>query len=259
MKQKTFYYKDEVNDDFAKTHLKRPNIDENYKFIRSNKVNNFFSALLYYIICVPILATVSKIDGVKVKGRYKLKAFRNKPIFIYANHTSYLDSFVIQSLVCGYKRTNIIGYSDATTIPIAKHIARAAGYLPIPSTPKATAKFLDAIRYYTEHNQNILIYPEAHIWPTYTKIRPFLKTSFHYPAKLHVPVIPIVTVYRKSKLSKHPKMTLVVGDPIYPIDDLNDNENKQYLRDSCYEQMRKISSFYNQYEYHKFVNSSNIQ
>jgi 1-acyl-sn-glycerol-3-phosphate acyltransferase len=253
MTKKVYYYTDEINEDFAKIGLKRPKIDENYKFIRKNKWNNFWSGVLYYCIAIPVLYLVAIFKGVRIKNKRNLKVFKNKGIFIYANHTSYLDAFLIQVLACGRKRTNIVGYSDATTIPFVKHLCRALGYLPIPTTIKGTQKFLEAIEYYIKKRQNILIYPEAHIWPTYTKIRPFPKTSFHYPAKLRTPIIPVVTVYRKSKISDHPKMTLVVGQPIYPKDNLSDAENKVYLRDRCYEQMVYISSSFHQYEYHKFI------
>lgn len=258
MSKKTFYYSDEVHEDFAELNLNRPIIDENYKYLRKNKVNNFFSAILYYMIAKPFLSLIAIESGVRVKNKKNIKPFKNKGLFIYANHTSYLDAFVIQARVSGFKRTNIIGYSDTTSIFLAKHIARACGYLPVPSTLKASKKFMDAIDFYIEHGQSILIYPEAHIWPTYTKIRPFEKTSFHYPAKLKTPIIPVVTVYRKSKITSHPKMTLVIGTPIYPKNELSDAENKQYLRDACYNQMVEISSSYNQYEYHKFIKKDEI-
>lgn len=253
MKQKVFYYTDEVHEDFAELGLERPKIDENYKFIRKSKINNFFSGFVYYCLAKPILGLIALCMGVKVKNKKNIKPFRKKGLFIYANHTAYIDAFVIQVLAGGFKRTNIIGYSDASSIPFAKHICRACGYLPLPSTLKASQKFMEAIKYYVDHGQSILIYPEAHIWPTYTKIRNFEKTSFHYPAKLRTPIIPIVTVYRKSKISSKPKMTLVVGEPIYPREDFNDVQNKTYLRDECYNQMVKISSSYNQYQYHKFI------
>ena len=253
MISKTYYYHDEINDDFAPLNLNRPTIDEHYKYIRKNKINNFFSYILYFWIVKPILSFIAICMGVKVKNKKNLKPFKHKGLFIYANHTSYIDAFVIQALVGGHKRTDIIGYSDATSIPVAKHIARACGYLPIPSTLKGSLKFMEAIEFYIKKGESILIYPEAHIWPQYTKIRPFSKTSFHYPSKLNTPIIPVVTVYRKSKISKNPKMTLVVGTPIYPKSDFDVNQNKTYLRDSCYNQMVKISSSYNQYEFNKFI------
>lgn len=256
-KNKVFYYSDELNEDFATTSLKRVEVPDNYKYIRSNKINNFFSWILFYLIAKPILSLYSLFIGVKVTNRKNLKLVKNTGCFIYANHTSYIDAFIIQARLIRGKRTNILGYSDTTTIPIVKHIARACGYLPIPSSIKGTKSLMDAISYYVNKNQDILIYPEAHIWPKYTKIRPFLKTSFHYPSKLKKPILPIVTVYRKSKISKKAKMNLVVGTPIYPKDELNDAENKSYLRDECYKQMCEISSSYNQYSEYTYIKKEN--
>lgn len=256
MNKKVYYFSDEINDDFAPLGLERPKIDENYKYIRKNPFNVFFSAIVYYCLAKPILSFIAICMGVKVKNRKNIKPFRKRGLFIYANHTSYLDAFVIQAFVGGFKRTNILGYSDASAIPFVNHICKACGYLPIPSTLKGTQKLMEAIEYYVERGQSILIYPEAHIWPTYTKIREFSKTSFHYPAKLKTPIIPIVTVWRKSKISKNPKMTLVIGEPIYPKSELNDNENKIYLRNKCYEQMKNISSSYNQYEFNVFIDTN---
>lgn len=253
MKRRVFYYEDEKTADFAKTKLRRPKLDEQYKYLNKNKFLNFLSNILYYCLCIPILGLISIFMGVKVKNKKDIKKYKHLSLFIYANHTSYLDAFIIQTRIFNFKRTNIIGYSDATSIPIVKNIVKSAGLIPIPSTNKGMKNFIEAIKYLIDKGQNILIYPEAHIWPTYTKIREFDKTSFHYPAKFNVPILPIVTVYRKSKLSKKPKMTLVVGELITPNLDLSEFENKQYLHDECYNQMVKISNSFNQYRFNRFI------
>ena len=98
-----------------------------------------------------------------------------------------------------------------------------------------------------------MIYPEAHIWPYYTKIRPFVSASFKYPAKLKAPIIPITNCVRKSKLSKKPKITMYIGKPVYPQDNLSVNENKDYLRDECYKVMCETAAKYSTYEYIKYV------
>ena len=42
-KSKTIYWKDELHDDFDELVLSRPSVPQNYKYIRSNPINNFFS------------------------------------------------------------------------------------------------------------------------------------------------------------------------------------------------------------------------
>jgi hypothetical protein len=48
----------------------------------------------------------------------------------------------------------------------------------------------------------IMIFPEAHIWPYSTHIRPFGDESFVYPAELGAPVLAIATTYRPRKIFK---------------------------------------------------------
>ena len=249
------YYSDELNDDFDDIGLDRPPVPENYKYKRTNPFNNFLSNALYYLVAAPVLSTVCFFSGVKVKNRKNIKLIKKCGGYIYANHTSFLDMFMYQVRVVGYvKRTNVIGFSDTTTIPIVKNLARALGYIPIPTDIKGQAKFMDALKFYSNKNQFILIFPEAHIWPYYTKIRPFVSASFHYPAKFNKPVIPVTTVYRKGRFkNSKPKPTLIVGDPIYPKEELTLKENKEYLRNECYNQMVKASESYDQYEYFKYV------
>ena len=104
---------------------------------------------------------------------------------------------------------------------------------------------LDCFKYYLYNKkQDILIYPEAHIWPYYTKIRPLRAAAFHYPAKFNVP--------RKRKNSK-PRKALVIGKPIVPKKDLSVSENKVYLRNETQKAMDTIASSYNQVEYIKYI------
>lgn len=257
MKEKVIYYTDELNDDFEKTSLKRPELPANYKFKRTNKINNFFSDALYYCIAKPVFKVFNFFSGVRIHDSKKLKEYKNQGMFIYSNHTSFFDVFTIQSCVVKHKRVNIVGYTDASTIPVAKHLCRALGYIPLPSSLKGYKDFIEALRWYTvEMKQDVLIYPEAHIWPYYTKIRPFLDSSFHYPAKFNVPILPIVSTFRKRKFFKKPGIDIRIGEPIYPQEALTTTQNKKYLRDECYKQMVDISSSVEQYEYIKYVKKS---
>ncbi|HBS10324.1 MAG TPA: hypothetical protein DEA28_01105 [Firmicutes bacterium] len=249
------FYEDSSKDDFMKTNLPRPEVPLNYKYIRNNPINVFFSNILYYLIAKPILGLYCILRGVKVKNRKNLKEVRKKGCFIYANHTSIFDMFDIQSLVIRGKRTYLIGYSDMTSVPIAVNICNALGYLPLPLNDfRCARKFLDSLDYYVnKKHQNVLIYPEAHVWPFYTKIRDFPSASFHYPAKLNAPVIPIVTTYRKVLFFKKPRLTINVGRVIYPKEGATIKENRDYLYNECYKQMVNISSSVKQPNYFKYV------
>ena len=250
--KKIIYYKDELNDDFSDLGLKRPKLDEDFKFIRSkNPIYTFFAGWLFYLVAKPLFYTINFFRGIRYHNVKKLKKFKKVGCFIYQNHTTFYDMWTVTACVVRGKRTNVIGFSDTTSMKFVHFFARQLGYIPIPDSFRTTINFQKALDYYiNDKHQNILIFPERHVWPLYTKIRPYNSASFHYPAKLKAPVIPITTTYRKRKLFKKPGIDIWVGDAVYPKEELSLKENKEFLRDECYKQMCEISLNTPQEEYY---------
>ena len=257
--QKThiIYYKDELNDDFNELeNVSRPQVKSSYKYLHTNPFRRFLDGFLYYVIAKPILGVYCLFHGIRWKGKKNLKLLKHSGAFLYGNHVAITDAFKFQSFIIHLKKVNIIGYSDASSIPVARSLVKALGYLPIPYDRENMIKLKDAAETLTKkRKQYVLIYPEAHIWPYYTKIRPFKSVSFHYPAEANVPVVPFVTTWRKSRFSKKPRQLVIFGRPIYPDETKTVSENKQYLRDRCYEEMVKMSQEYPQIEYIKYIKS----
>ena len=83
----------------------------------------------------------------------------------------------------------------------------------------------------------ICIYPEAHIWPFYTKIRPFADTSFKYPLQYKTPVFCFTNVYQKRRFSKNPRMVTYVDGPFFADENLPPKERRKVLRDAVYQKM----------------------
>lgn len=252
-KQRVIYYKDELNDDFGEVGLSRPAIPENYKYIRSG-VGKFFSDALYYLIAYPILRVFCLFAGVRIKGKKKLKPLK-KGYFLYGNHTGLIDAITPAVMIASPKRANIVAYTDAMTIPVARRVLKPLGYMPVSDKLSDLKKLYKAIDYYLEHKQCIAIYPEAHIWPYYTGVRKFLSTSFRYPAKAGAPVVPFFSTFRKSKFSEKPKMTINIGDPIYPDPSLSVAENTERFAKMTYEYMLNCSATLPNYEYIKYIKS----
>lgn len=255
----TIYYEDELNDDFEKTNLKRIDIPEDFVYTPKSKWYKCFSNFIYFGIAVPILSLVTWCYGIKVKGKENLKKLNGENCFIYSNHTSFLDVFDIQVRVFPFKRTDILGYTDSLSNKFLGWITKILGYMPIPDSPRTFRKFQQALETrVSKMNRNVIIYPEAHIWPYYNDIRPFISTSFKYPAKLNRPIVPITACYRKSKISKHAKITLYISEPIYPQEYLSVNENKEYLRDECYKEMKRVSEKYSTYKFVNYVKKEGV-
>ena len=158
--------------------------------------------------------------------------------------------------LCFGKRVNIVGYTDSLTVPVLKNVVKQLGFLPLPlgQDPENKAALIEAMRYYVhKKHQIVLIYPEAHIWPYYTKIRNFKVQTMKYPAIINAPVLPIVTTWRKVWWSKHPKQTVKIGTVIMPNAELTQEENIDYLYNETLSQMRALSESEKQFEYIKYI------
>ena len=114
---------------------------------------------------------------------------------------------------------------------------------------------MKAVERRVNHHHPIVVFPEAHIWPYYTKIRPFKSTAFKYPIKYNVPAFCFTTTYQKRKFSKKPKITVYVDGPFYPDSNLRGKEQEIELRNQVYECMveRSKNSTDEYYKYYKRV------
>lgn len=248
-KSKTIYWKDELNDDFDEVGLKRPSVPKRYRYLRRFHVSAW---LTYYLLAKPILGLYCFFHGIRVKGKENLKKLKKTGYFLYSNHVAITDVFKFASYAIGAKRVNIIGYSDALSLKIIRPLIRGLGYLPIPDDLENMKKLKDAVHKLVDKKEIVLIYPEAHIWPYYTKIRNFKDVSFSYPAEFNKPVLPAVTIWR-GKQGKKPKQTIIFGKPIFPNPELTPLENKKFLHEQCLLEMKEISNKYPQVEYIKYI------
>ena len=257
--KKVIYYKDLLNDDFAGTNIKEKRVDGKYKYIHKNIFWRLGSFLFYHIFAFPFLAFyVRFIAGVRFKyeNKKELKALKSK-YFLYGNHTGVIDAY-IPSMIAFPRKSRIITSPDAVAIKGVASAARLLGALPVPTTTTAYKNFINAIEYYYNTRSPIVIYPEAHIWPYYTDIRPFVDTSFSYPIKLNAPVVAFVTTYKQptNKLHKT-KRTVYISKPFYPDPEKSVKEARKELRDKVYNWMKETVTKYSTYNYIEYIKVEN--
>lgn len=252
MENKTFFYTDELNDDFAEENIKHIDIDSNYKYIHKNPFWNIASFIVYRIIAMPIAFIYSKIAyGLEFKNKEALKKCKDTGYFIYGNHTQkVLDTF-IPTLGNFPKKCYIVAHPDNVAMPFLGNFNKMMGGFPIPSDIKATKNFLDAMEKYINKKRVIYIYPEAHVWPYYSKIRNFVSTSFKYPVKLNKPVFSFTTTYKKRD-GRKPKIIVYIDGPFYPNKELSIKKSQEELRDKVYNQMC-IRAQNTDVEYYKYI------
>lgn len=237
--RKIIYYTDELNEEFSTAKIKPRVIDENYKYIHKNPLWNFCSYALQNFISMPIKVLYQKIKfKLKYVGKEKLKPYKKQGYFIYVNHTQPFADTFIPSVAVYPKRNFLIVNPENVSMKGMHTLVEMLGAIPIPSNKEAMKNFLGTIEKRIKSNYSITIYPEAHIWPYYTKIRPFKAVSFKYPIKFDTPSFCITNTYQSyGKNNKKIKMVSYVDGPFYPNEVLPIKERQQDLRDRVYNKM----------------------
>lgn len=239
---KIIYFKDEINDEFSGFVSETKKIDKNYKYINNNffyKIKEFFA---YRIIATPIAFLYDKIKfRRKIVNKKILK--KVKGAFIYGNHTQTIyDAFNPPILVFPKKNYTIVNPANLGIKFIGKFVPILGG-LPVPDDLASYKNFLNAVKHFS-NKSFITIYPEAHIWPYYTSIRPFSSKSFKYPIEFNKPAFCFTNVYVKRKFSNKPKIVTYIDGPFYAEGD-NLKEKQEDLRNKIYTNMLERSKLNN--------------
>ena len=251
--KKTIYYTDELNDEFSKVQMKPRVIDEKYKYLHKNIFWNLAHFLVQNVLSVPIKVLYAKLKfRIKYIGKEKLKKYKKEGYFVYANHTQVFADTFLTSNVIYPKRNYLIVNPENVSMKFLGNFVQMFGAIPIPTGRDGMKNFLTAIKYHIQKGHSITIYPEAHIWPYYTKIRPFKSVSFKYPIELDKPVFCITNTYQKRGKNKV-KITSYIDGPFYPDEGLKIKEATEQLRNEVYDAMiarsKNSNIEYIKYEY----------
>lgn len=259
-KQKIIYYNDELNEEFSTAKIESRIIDEHYKYIHKNIIWNISSFILQNILSVPIKYLYAKLKfKIKYIGKEKLKPYRKIGYFVYGNHTqAFADTFLISNIL--YPKINyLIVNPENVSIKYLGNIVQMLGAIPIPSNIKAMKNFLNSIENKIKKGNSVTIFPEAHIWPYYTKIRPFKSVSFKYPVQLKTPVFSVTNTYQSyGKNNNKVKIISYIDGPFFPDEDIkNIKKRQENLRNKVYDIMVSRSKNSN-IEFIKYKKKSNL-
>ena len=242
--QKVIYYKDELNDEFSEAKIEPREIDEHYKYIHKNPIWNICSYLVQNVFSIPIKVGYAKIKfKFKVMGKEKLSPYKKQGYFIYGNHTQAFGDTLFISNAVYPKKNFLIVNPENVSMKFLGNFVQMLGAIPIPTKRSGMKNFLEAICDKIKKGYSVTIFPEAHIWPYYTKIRPFKSVSFKYPVELNTPVFCATNTYQsyKTKLGgkNNDKIQIVmyIDGPFFPDMNLNPKERKEDLRNKVYEAM----------------------
>ena len=236
--QKVIYYEDELNDEFSSAVIKAKKIDDDFVYDRRGPFRAVTRFFWYRVVATPLafLYVKLKLRG-RAVGREKLKAYRRTGFFMYGNHTQAIGDPLTPNVICFPKRVSFIVHPNNVSMPLLGRITPTLGAIPIPDTLGAYRNFMKCIEHRIESHHAVVIYPEAHIWPYYTKIRPFPDTSFTYPAKSGTPVFCFVNTYQKQGRRGRARMVTYIEGPFEPDISLPVKKRVSDLRNRVYDAM----------------------
>ena len=236
-KRKTIFYTDECHEEFSNVSIVPKKIDENYIYLHG-RIWNFVSYLVQNLFSMPIKVIYAGVKfHIEYVGKEKFRYCKDKGYFIYANHTQPFGDTFIPSLANFPKRNFYIVSPENVSMPGLGSIVGLLGAIPVPCNFGGMKNFLNSIEQIVQKNDSITIYPEAHIWPYYTHIRPFGAVSFRYPVMYSSPVYVLTNTYHRRGRGDKVKIVTYIDGPFYPDETLKIKERQQKLRDRVYECM----------------------
>lgn len=253
-KQRVIYYKDLKNDDFSGTNITIQPLSDTYKYLHRNPLWHLAANFVYFVIAKPLFVLITKLYcHQKYANKKLMKQAKKTGAVLYGNHTALLADAFVPNLVFSFRRNYIVVSPETLSIKGIKTLLAYLGAMPLTERLALKKKFIKAMEHHLDKKKLITIYPEAHIWPYYTKIRPFDEASFKYAALFHKPVYAMTNCYQKRRFGKKPKIVTYFDGPFYPNPESNTKDNAVYLRNQVYNAMVERTEKYSTYAYIKYV------
>ena len=255
MTRKIIYYDDASADDFAGNGIQAKAVPADFPYVRRGPLRAAAEFVLYRLIATPLIFLIAKIGfGLKIRNRGVMKKLRGTGCFLYGNHTQGMMDAYTPTLIAFPKHAHIVTGPEAVSPPLLRTLVPMLGGIPLPGTLAGFRPFREAVSARIRQKRAVTVYPEAHIWPWYTGIRPFPDGSFQYPVREQVPAVAFVTTYRRRKVFRNlwPCLTVTLSEPFYPDPSLSPAEAKRKLRDEVYEFMARTAGSPGNYAYREY-------
>lgn len=240
MKEKIQFY-ESFSDDVVENSGQDFSLPEAYVWIKNGVAPRLCSGLLYGIARAAGFFYCRFGLHASVKNRRVFRTWKKQGYFLYANHTQPLGDVFLPAFANPAKRVYTIVSPANLGLPVIGRLLPCLGALPVPSGFCQMKRFLQAIAERVRAGNSVVVYPEAHVWPYYTKIRPFPATSFRFPVENRTPAFAMTTTYEKRRWGKKPKLTVYLDGPFWPDETLSKKEQQKKLRDEIFACMERRS------------------
>lgn len=233
------FYEDELHDEFSTAVITPRRIDGSWVYIHRSPWKRFTHFFWYRLVATPLAFLYLKLKfRHKVVGRRLLPRGKRAGYFLFGNHTQAIGDALLPHMLTYPKHAYTVVHPNNVSMPVLGRITPSLGALPLPDDLASAKNFADAIRTRVTEGSAVVIYPEAHIWPYYTGIRPFPSDAFSYPIRCGAPVYCFTNTYQKRRFSKKPRIVTYVDGPFLPDPALRGAARRQELRDRVYATMQ---------------------
>ena len=236
MKENKKYYYKSYEDDFVTSKNQEYKLPDNYKWIHNNLFYRFFSCILYRVAKLCGFIYCKFFLHIKIENKEVLEKYKKQGYFVYGNHTQPIGDVFIPAMLSS-KRIYTIASPSNIGVPIIGPLLPMIGILPIPEDFGKMKYLLEAIKLKINQKNAIIIYPEAHVWPYYTNIRPYKNTAFKFPVENESISFCMTTTYYKRKHGKKPGIKVYIDGPFEIDNSLSKKDNKEKLCKEIYKCM----------------------
>jgi len=224
--------------------------DANYPYVDRSKRFLLKQDLLRVLLRVIVFPLCTIRLGLKIEGRENLKKHRdllNKGVVSVSNHVHMWDYLAINKAIRPI-RPNVLSWAPDINGEFGTLI-RLTGGIPIPETGiPATKAYLRAVqKLLTENHEWLQIYAEGSMWEFYAPVRPFKTGAIRIAIDCDRPVLPMGFSFRqpgwirKTVFRQIAKLTLRIGEPIYPNADLPITERRKEMTVRCHEAVCRLA------------------
>lgn len=253
---KVYEYKS-FDDDVVTSSGQNFELPEDYRHIRDKRWERLWSSVILGIFRIVAWAWLRWGLNASFVGRKKfLEVSNDKGFFVYGNHTQEFGDPMI-AIALGFRpvrrKVSAVCSPSNLGVPVVGHLLPYLGAIPIASGLNGLRKTEEAIHWCCDRARPVVVFPEAHVWPWYTGIRPYSSVSFHYPVKERLPVFAMTVTYHKRRFGRRPRTIIYIDGPWLPDQTLSERAQKDQLRRIVREAMEKraAGSDYALVEYRK--------
>ena len=206
--KKTYYYRS-FDEDIIKNAGQDYTLPPNYKWINDGKLHALAFRIFYNTVKSIARIYCRFFMHVRFIGQEAINECKGRGCFIYANHTQPFGDVIIPAIAAARHRIAVVVSPANLGIPVIGRFLPGLGAVPVPDDWGRMQEFVDALKILIDRGYCVVIYPEAHVWPYYTGIRPFSTSSFHYPVEMDAPVFCMTMTYQKRSHGR-PKATCYI-------------------------------------------------